>query len=92
MNRSNRQKVRSKTMRIVAFVFIFTLCDCISVSAAVEKPVDFRHGPLKVSENKRYLVHEDETPFFYCTLLLKVSLDITEYHQNKSYLYLRWWD
>lgn len=52
-------------MRIVAFVFIFTLSGWISVSIAVEKPVDFRHGPPKVSENKRYLVHEDGTPFFY---------------------------
>lgn len=33
------------------------------VSAA--QPVDFSHGPLKVSENQRYLVHEDGTPFFY---------------------------
>ena len=27
--------------------------------------VDFSHGDLKVSENKRFLVHEDGTPFFY---------------------------
>jgi hypothetical protein len=27
--------------------------------------VDFRHGRLKVSENKRFVVHEDGTPFFY---------------------------
>lgn len=27
--------------------------------------VDFSHGRLKVSENKRFLVHEDGTPFFY---------------------------
>ena len=65
MNRSKRQEVRRKPMRIVVFVFIFTLCSCISVSLALEKPVDFRHGPIKVSENKRYLVHEDGTPFFY---------------------------
>jgi hypothetical protein len=31
--------------------------------------VDFSHGPLNVSDNKRYLVHQDGTPFFYlgCT-------------------------
>lgn len=29
------------------------------------KPVDFSHGRLVISENKRYLVHEDGTPFFY---------------------------
>jgi hypothetical protein len=27
--------------------------------------IDFSHGKLKVSENKRFLVFEDETPFFY---------------------------
>ncbi len=27
--------------------------------------VDFSHGKIKVSENKRFLVHEDGTPFFY---------------------------
>jgi hypothetical protein len=26
---------------------------------------DFRHGPLKVSEDRRFLVHADGTPFFY---------------------------
>jgi hypothetical protein len=26
---------------------------------------DFRHGNLKVSENGRFLIHEDGTPFFY---------------------------
>lgn len=27
--------------------------------------VDLKHGKLKVSENHRYLVFEDGTPFFY---------------------------
>lgn len=27
--------------------------------------IDFSHGTLKVSENKRFLVFEDGTPFFY---------------------------
>lgn len=27
--------------------------------------VDFSHGPLQVSENGRYLIHRDGTPFFY---------------------------
>ncbi|MBZ0255609.1 DUF4038 domain-containing protein, partial [bacterium] len=27
--------------------------------------VDFAHGPLHVSENQRFLVHQDGTPFFY---------------------------
>jgi hypothetical protein len=31
----------------------------------VAGPVDFSHGPLKVSENQRFIVHADGTPFFY---------------------------
>jgi len=27
--------------------------------------VDFSHGRLKISDNRRYLVFEDGTPFFY---------------------------
>lgn len=27
--------------------------------------VDFSHGKLKISDNQRYIVHEDGTPFFY---------------------------
>ena len=27
--------------------------------------VDFSHGRLKVSDNKRFIIHEDGTPFFY---------------------------
>ncbi len=30
-----------------------------------EPSVDFTHGPLRVAENRRFLVHEDGTPFFY---------------------------
>ena len=26
--------------------------------------VDFSHGKLKISDNQRYIVHEDGTPFF----------------------------
>ncbi len=37
----------------------------VSETATGEPSVDFRHGRLKVSENKRFLVHEDGTPFFY---------------------------
>jgi len=39
-------------------------------SGAAQKPrvgpsVDFKHGDLKVAENKRFIVHADGTPFFY---------------------------
>lgn len=30
-----------------------------------DKAAELNHGRLKVSENKRFLVHEDGTPFFY---------------------------
>lgn len=33
--------------------------------AAPAPSVDLGHGPLRVSENDRFLVHEDGTPFFY---------------------------
>lgn len=35
------------------------------LAGAQEPSVDFRRGDLKVSENGRYLVHTDGTPFFY---------------------------
>jgi|WetSurMetagenome_2_1015567.scaffolds.fasta_scaffold05887_4 hypothetical protein len=42
----------------------------VSVFYAQENPwkgpsIDFSHGKLKVSDNKRFLVFEDGTPFFY---------------------------
>ena len=37
----------------------------IAAVAAAEPSVDFRHGYLKVSENRRFLVHADGAPFFY---------------------------
>jgi hypothetical protein len=43
----------------------FCLFCCLWAVAAVGKPVDFGHGALRVSENQRFLVHEDGTPFFY---------------------------
>jgi hypothetical protein len=42
----------------------------LSVAAVGEEPrsgpsVNFSHGDLRVSANKRFIVHEDGTPFFY---------------------------
>jgi hypothetical protein len=37
----------------------------LCASPVAKASADFRHGPLKVSENKRFLVHADGTPFFY---------------------------
>jgi len=51
------------------------VCVCLAVAlfclsgsldrAARARGVDFAHGPLKVSENDRFFVHADGTPFFY---------------------------
>ena len=51
---------------IICSVFLF-----VSVANSKEQgswsgpSVDFKHGGLKVSENKHFLVHDDGTPFFY---------------------------
>ena len=55
---------------IKLFTSIIALLSIAFISAAQEKPwdgpsADFSHGKLKVSENKRFLVYEDGTPFFY---------------------------
>ena len=46
---------------------IFTLCLISSAAAllAFEPSVDLSHGKLKVSDDSRYLVFEDGTPFFW---------------------------
>ena len=50
------------------FLSILALSLMFSVSYAQQwqgKSVDFKHGKLKVSDNKHFLVFEDNTPFFY---------------------------
>jgi hypothetical protein len=42
-----------------------TLIRSMLVSPDLTPSVDFSHGPLRVSDNGRYLVHEDGAPFFY---------------------------
>ena len=47
---------------ICAWVF----ASCVPEQTGERQPsVDFSHGKLKVSENHRFLQHEDGTPFFY---------------------------
>jgi hypothetical protein len=48
--------------KIAVFICITTLLDVTFMRA---ESIDFSHGPLQVSENNRYLVHEDGTPFFW---------------------------
>jgi hypothetical protein len=62
-----KPKILNLTMKSL---FTFTLIFFIHVLIAQEvkwqgKSVDFSHGKLKVSENNRFLVFEDGTPFFY---------------------------
>jgi len=49
-------------------LIINALCVLIGFPAIGQwkgKPVDFSHGKLQISANKRFLVHADGTPFFY---------------------------
>src|SRR5664279_3518491 len=51
--------------------------------------VDFNHGKLKISENKRFLVFEDGTPFFYLgdtgwELFHRLNMeDVEKYLENR---------
>ncbi len=47
------------------FFIIFLIATISNAQQWQGKSVDFSHGKLKVSENKRFLVFEDNTPFFY---------------------------
>jgi hypothetical protein len=42
---------------------LVTLGATLTAAGGVERP--WRHGPLQVSENHRYLQHRDGTPFYY---------------------------
>ncbi len=44
---------------------VLAALSCLLPALAAAEGVDFGHGPLKVSENGRFLVHADGTPFFY---------------------------
>jgi hypothetical protein len=53
-----------------SLILVISLIFCSLLSFSQENPwngksVDFAHGKLKISENKRFLIHEDGTPFFY---------------------------
>lgn len=52
-------------MRNILFVFAFFSGFMASAQSWQGPSVDLKHGKLKVSENKRFLVFEDDTPFFY---------------------------
>ena len=49
---------------VISFIFL-TIFTSAQEKLWTGPSVDLSHGKLKVSENKRFLVHEDGTPFFY---------------------------
>jgi hypothetical protein len=57
------------SMKKFTFLFLLLLTSSVIIRAQ-ENPwngpsADFSHGKLKVSDNKRFLVYEDGTPFYY---------------------------
>jgi hypothetical protein len=74
-----------KNLLLFISLFVFTCA-----SAQWQGPsVDLKHGKLKVSENQRFLVFEDSTPFFYLgdtawELFHRLNKDETEkYLENR---------
>jgi len=52
--------------RISIIIFLLSVLTSLAQEVKWKGPsVDFKHGKLKVSDNKRFLVFEDNTPFFY---------------------------
>ena len=56
---------RCVTLATIALLLTFNLLVLASEKPRSSPSVDFRHGDLKVSKNKRFLVHADGTAFFY---------------------------
>lgn len=50
---------------VVGLILTLSMSALAAEKARLGPSVDFSHGDLKVSGNKRFIVHEDRTPFFY---------------------------
>jgi hypothetical protein len=59
----NRRSLPQICAAALALTAIWTFAPMLA--EAQPPPVDLSRGPLSVSENGRYLVHKDGTPFFY---------------------------
>lgn len=57
-------KIRCK-FHFLAFLILISVSISVSEEPRTGMSVDFNHGRLKVSENKRFIIHEDGKPFFY---------------------------
>jgi hypothetical protein len=63
---STRRRRRGRISHAVGIVLsVLSLLPFMTTRVTAEPADIFKHGVLKVSENKRFLVHEDGTPFFY---------------------------
>ncbi len=62
---SPRKGTGSNTSHAVSAVLLVSLLLFVATKLTAEPADVFKHGLLKVSENKRFLVHQDGTPFFY---------------------------
>ena len=62
---SSRRPFGCGAFRLCIVLPMFCLSSCLWGGTGVAKSGDFVHGDLKVSENRRFLVHADGTPFFY---------------------------
>ncbi len=54
-----------KFLSILVILLTIVFCTNAQEKGWKGSSIDFTHGKLKVSENKRFLVFEDNTPFFY---------------------------
>ncbi len=64
LQESTRQGTRRMTSRAVRIVLI-VLSSLLFVAAQSTAAETSKHGLLRISENKRFLVHQEGTPFFY---------------------------
>ena len=59
---------KPKIPQYLLFIICFVLAGasiCPGENPRSGPSVDFSHGRLKISDNKRFIIHDDGTPFFY---------------------------
>ena len=54
-----------KLLPVFVILLTFILTSNAQEKAWKGTSIDFKHGKLQISENKRFLVFEDGSPFFY---------------------------
>jgi len=78
-----------KRILSISFTFLVFLSAVVAQGTWQGPSTDLTHGKLKVSDNRRFLVHEDGTPFFYLgdtgwELLHRLTKEETEkYLENR---------